>query len=68
MDRGSIHRFFAWGGLLVLLTLHLDFWRPQRPELYFGWMPEDLAYRLVWMLFAWLYLLYFAKFIWKEDS
>lgn len=65
-----MHRALAWGGFLLLIVFHLDFWRPQRPVLYFGWLPEDMAYRLVWMLFAWLYLIYFTTWVWgpREDE
>ncbi len=58
----------AWLGALVLLFLHLDFWRVQRPKLWFGWMPEELLYRLLWMLLAWLYLLFFCARIWRDDN
>ena len=39
-------RIIGWVGFAVLLALHLDFWRPQRATLYFGWCPEELAWRL----------------------
>jgi hypothetical protein len=58
----------AWAGLALLIVTHLDFWRPQRPELYFGWMPEDLVYRLLWMLAAWVYLLFFTRKVWGQGT
>lgn len=61
-------KWIAWIGLAALLILHLDFWRPQRPILYFGWLPEDMAYRLVWMFLAWLFLMFFTRYVWKEDD
>lgn len=61
-------RFIAWAGFILLIVLHLDFWRPQRAVLYFGWLPEDLAYRLLWMLAAWVYLLFFTAKIWREEA
>jgi len=60
-------RFLAWAGLIVLLVLHLDSWRPKRDLIWFGWMPEELAWRLVWMGLAFLYLIFFCNRIWKED-
>jgi hypothetical protein len=51
-------RVAAWIGFLVLLALHLDFWRPQRVRLWAGWLPEELAWRLGWMALAWAYLLF----------
>ena len=58
----------AWGGALLLLVLHLDFWRPQRPILYLGWIPEELAYRLAWTVLAWGYLIFFTHRIWLESE
>lgn len=46
--------------MLTLVALHLDFWRVQRVELYFGWLPEELAWRLAWTLLAWVFLLWFC--------
>ena len=57
----------AWILAAALLLLHLDFWRPQRPEIYFGWMPEELAYRLGWMILAWLYLEWFTRKVWSSE-
>lgn len=51
----------------ILVLLHLDFWRPQRPVIYFGWLPEELAYRLGWMLLAWAYLEWFVRKVWSGE-
>ncbi len=61
-------KVIAWSGGVLLLILHLDFWRPQRVALYGGWLPEELLYRLVWMLLAWLYLMYFCARIWRSKA
>jgi len=58
----------AWIGELLLLFLHLDFWRPQRAELYFGWMPEEIAYRLVWMALATAWLVFFCARVWRDEG
>ena len=58
----------AWIGFGVLLVLHLDFWRTQRAEIYFGWMPEELLYRLCWIALAWLYLLFVCAFVWGREE
>ena len=64
--------WIVWGGLAVLLVLHLDFWRPQRAVLWFGWVPEDLLYRFAWMALAWAYLMYVCARAWiggeEEDA
>jgi hypothetical protein len=54
--------------VVVLLVLHVDFWRPQRPLLYFGWLPEELAYRLLWMVAAAAYLFFFTARVWRGDE
>ena len=58
----------AWVGFGVLLVLHLDFWRAQRAEVYFGWIPEELLYRLGWIVLAWLYLLFVCGFVWRGEE
>ena len=65
---GPVVRAVAWGGFLLLLVGHLDFWRESRDVVWFSWMPEDLAWRLAWMAGAILYLLFFCHFVWREDS
>jgi hypothetical protein len=66
-SRRSVSRWVGWVGFLALLALHLDFWRPQRAVLYFGWVPEELLWRLGWMLLAWVYLLFVTSFLWGDD-
>lgn len=61
-------QWIGWVGFAVLLGLHLDFWRPQRAELYLGWMPEELAFRLLWMALAWLYLLFVLRALWTDEG
>jgi hypothetical protein len=61
------HRILLWAGFCVLLLLHLDFWRPQRVVLHFGWVPEELLYRVSWMVLAWIYLLYVCARHWREE-
>ena len=64
--RGKV--LFAWVFGLVLVALHLDFWREQRVEIYFGWLPEELLYRLIWLAAAWAYLVFFCKEIWRDGE
>ena len=59
-------RLLAWLGFGALMVLHHDFWRAQEATLYFGWLPEDLVYRLAWIGAAWIYLLCFERYVWKE--
>ena len=62
-----LQRWIGWGGFVLLLALHLDFWRPQRVVIWFGWMPEELLYRLVWMALAWIYLVYVCTVHWRDE-
>ena len=55
-------------GFAALIVLHVDFWRPQRPDIWLGWIPEELGYRLVWIAASWLYLLFFCGRIWRGDE
>ena len=61
----ALDKILASVGLVVMLVLHIDFWRPHSATVYAGWIPEELAYRLVWFLLAWLYLLFFCARIWR---
>lgn len=54
-------------GFVVLIVLHLDFWRPQRDTLLFGWLPEELAYRLAYCVLAWFYILFVCARVWREE-
>ncbi len=60
-------RVIAWALFLVLLALHLDFWRPQRAVIWFGCVPEELLYRLAWMALAWVYLAYVCAVHWRDE-
>ena len=61
-------RTIAWVGFLALLLLHLDFWRGGELVLHFGWLPGELLYRVVWLLLAWIYLLFFGARIWTRSE
>lgn len=63
-----VSRAIAWVGLALLLVLHHDFWRPQRAVLWFGWLPEELAWRLGFVALSVLYLAFFCRFVWREDD
>lgn len=53
---------------LLLVATHLDFWRPQRPVLWFGWLPEELLWRLCWMAFAFLFIVHFTARVWPDPQ
>ena len=58
--------WIAWVGCVALTLLHLDFWRPQRVVLLFGWLPEELAYRVAFVLLAWGFMLFVCAYVWRE--
>ena len=64
----SIRTLVAWGGALLLLALHLHFWVDAGPLLLMGWLPVDLAYRIAWLMLAWVYMIFFCKMVWREDT
>ena len=57
----------AWIALLLLVVTHMDFWRPQEVSLVAGWLPFELAYRIVWLLAAWLYMVFLCRLLWPEE-
>lgn len=66
--RRRVALWIASSSLVALVLLHLDFWRPQHARLLFGWFPEELAYRLVFIVLAWLYMLFVTARLWREGS
>ena len=62
------HRLLATLLAALLVALHLDFWRTQRPNLWLGWLPEELLWRLAWMAAAFAYLVYFTRCVWTEED
>lgn len=58
----------AWIGALTLLALHLDFWRDRGTAMVLDWLPQELAWRLGWMLLAGLYLVWFCRAVWVEED
>lgn len=61
-------RATAWLGAIALLALHLDAWRPQRNVTYLGVVPEELAWRLGWMVLATAYLVFFCRCVWRDGE
>ncbi len=55
-------------GSLLVVVLHLDFWRPRGGLLLWGWLPEELAYRVAVLLLAWAVMLFICGRVWREDE
>jgi hypothetical protein len=68
----AAHRRIAWAGFVLLLVLHMDFWRPRSDVRLLGWLPEEVLWRLGWMGLAACYLAYLAWKVWpvggEEDE
>ncbi len=64
----TLTKTIAWAGALALLGLHLDFWRDRGTALLMGWMPQELAWRMGWMLLSTLYLIWFCRAVWVEED
>ena len=62
------HLVLASASAAILLVAHLDFWRPQRALLLLGWIPEELAWRLGWMLLAGIWIHYACATIWRAED
>jgi hypothetical protein len=59
-------RVLFWLAVLGLLSLHmLGFGQGQRPLL-FGWMPTDLAYRVLWMALAAAMVFWMTGRLWPD--
>ncbi|MEM6568751.1 MAG: hypothetical protein AAF957_10095 [Planctomycetota bacterium] len=58
----------AWTGGIALTVLHLAPWFEPRPRLVLGVLPEELAYRLGWMVLAFAYLVWFTASVWREED
>lgn len=61
-------RLVAMLGFVVLLVLHFDAWRTPSAAPWWGWLPDELGWRLLWMLGALGYLWWFTSRFWKLKS
>ncbi len=61
-------RWTALAGFFALTVLHLDFWSGGWTSISVGWVPGELVYRLGWIVLAWLYLILFCHFIWRDEG
>lgn len=50
--------------LVALCALHFDWWRTKGPGASIGWLPQEFAWRLAWIVLAFLYLWWFTARFW----
>ena len=60
--------WIAWIAGFALVVLHLDYWRGPGGPLLWGWLPSELAYRVVYVGLAWAYILFVCRYVWREDD
>jgi hypothetical protein len=66
MDRRATTAL-AWAGGLLLTASHLGAWAGPRDGFVLGWLPDELAFRLVWMAAAVIYLVWFCRAVWRDE-
>lgn len=66
--RHSSARLVAAIALLLLTLLHLDFWREQRVAFVLGWIPIELAWRIGFVLAAWVFVMFVCARVWREED
>ncbi|MHC4948555.1 MAG: hypothetical protein ACYTG1_09865 [Planctomycetota bacterium] len=60
--------WIAWIAGLVLVALHLDYYRAGDGPLRWGWVPDELAWRVGSIGLAWAYILFVCRYVWREDD
>lgn len=67
----GLHRIIFWLGIVLLCGAHM--WPRLMPHegpspLWFGWLPNDMAYHLVWILCASAWVFYMCGPIWSAEE
>ncbi len=65
------HRVLFWSGVALLCATHL--WPRLVPaegpvKLWFGWLPGDMAYHLIWILAAAVWVGYMTGPVWSAED
>ena len=66
-----LHRLVFWVGIALLFGAHM--WPRLLPRegpspLWFGWLPGDMAYHLLWIVAAAVWVLYMTGPIWSAEE
>jgi hypothetical protein len=67
--RGPAFRVRAvWIGVAVLLILHVAARRCPGTDLRFGWLPDELAFRIGWMLVSACLVVLITRVVWTIED
>jgi hypothetical protein len=70
LKRETHHRLGAgfWLATLALAAAHLFRFQHDDSALYLGWLPADLAFRIVWIIAATLLVFAMTSVSWREEG
>lgn len=65
------HRVVFWAGVAALVVAHM--WPRVMPDegptkLWFGWLPGDMAYHLLWIVAAAVWVMYMTGPVWAAEE
>jgi hypothetical protein len=65
------HRIVFWAGVVALGLAHM--WPRLLPaegptKLWFGWLPGDMAYHLLWIVAAAAWVIYMTGPVWSAEE
>ena len=58
---------FLFGGIIVLMILHQDFWLWEDSRLVMGFLPVGLFYHICFSIVAALFFALVVKYCWPDD-
>ena len=67
----TLHRIVFWVGVAGLIGAHM--WprlvsSHEPTKLWFGWLPSDMAYHLLWIIAAALWVAYMTGPVWASEE
>jgi len=63
----SFKKIFLYGGIVVLMLLHQDFWFWEDPSLVMGFLPVGLFYHICFSMAAAGFFALVVRFCWPQD-
>lgn len=59
---------WVWLSFPFVLLTHFDFWRVAEPTLIGGWLPPELAWRIVYIFLAWFWIMALCRWAWPGED